>query len=188
MLCYLTNSWYCLSYTSFFRLDQAAIRAIPCCSCPSLSRLSNSRLQAPTMANQYDAGLLALPKELLVKIRSHLHCLRDHVNFSLACSHVFRMYTRKYWKFACISSGWGMSNLSPNNLAKLQNRSARYAQHRIWPWRGLARIIVKDAPLFDLMSAEDLAHLDKVPGTPWILSASPLVVSAYLNPATRSDP
>lgn len=116
------------------------------------------------MTNRYDTGLLALPKELLIKIRSYLFCLKDHVNFSLTCSHIFRMYTRRYWKFACISAGWGMSSLSAEKLAKLQNRSALYAQHRTWPWRGLARIIVQDAPFFDLMSAEDLAHLDKLPG------------------------
>lgn len=117
------------------------------------------------MANHYDTGLLALPKEILVKVRSNLYCLKDYVNFSLTCTHIFRMYTRQYWKSACISAGWGITSLSLKNKAKLQHESPRYQLHTTWPWGGLARIVVKDAPFFEVMSGEGLDHLDKLPGT-----------------------
>ena len=115
------------------------------------------------MVNHCDTGLLALPKELLIKIRSNLHCLKDHVNFSLVCSSTFRLYSRQYWKFACISAGWGIRNLSPRRANKIKHKSKAYRRHRTWPWGGLARIVVKDAPFFRALYMFALEDLDENP-------------------------
>ena len=53
-------------------------------------------------------SILSLPRELLEKIRSHIHSLQAHVNFSLTCRGTYKLYDDQFWRFACITSGWGL--------------------------------------------------------------------------------
>lgn len=54
-------------------------------------------------------GLTSLPREILYNIRYHIHNLQSHVNFSLTCRLAYDLYDDRFWKFACLALGWGLS-------------------------------------------------------------------------------
>lgn len=95
------------------------------------------------MRNAEQCTLVNLPRELLIRIRYHIHSLSDHVNFSLTSRATSALYDKHFWEFACASAGYGMKIARPDQVHKL-----RYKQHRLWPWAGLARVIVKDRAFF----------------------------------------
>ena len=51
--------------------------------------------------------LLSLPNEMLLRVRSHLHSLQDHVYFARACKTTQSLYNEDFFKFAVQGSGWG---------------------------------------------------------------------------------
>ena len=88
-------------------------------------------------------GLLSLPRELLTLVRTKIHTLRDHVNFSLACRATSDLYDESFWKFACIVSGWGI----PLDLqCSLAGERAKGVEIR--PYTAIARAIIEDARSF----------------------------------------
>lgn len=89
--------------------------------------------------------ILCLPFELLEKIRSHIHSLEAHVHLSLTLK---SLYNDKFWKLACYSAGWGMSEMpirARDDIAK----TARKQDAPVELWAALARLVVKDAKTFD---------------------------------------
>lgn len=98
------------------------------------------------MASTTTKGLLALPHEMLMRIKAHIHSLEAHVNFSLTCNAIRNLYDESFWKFACMSAGWTMLEVS-----KKPEQTAAGEQDKGNPmdkWAALCRIVVKDAPKF----------------------------------------
>lgn len=92
--------------------------------------------------------LCSLPLEVLLFVRSHIHTLADHVHFSMTCRATYRLYDMDFWHFACATSGWGIRQLSVDNFSSLAGMSDSAREARLWPWAGLARIVVYDAHKF----------------------------------------
>lgn len=96
---------------------------------------------------------ISLPKELLLRIRYHTHSLSDHVNFSLTCKSTYTLYDSSFWEYALKVSGWGVKNLRENQEAILKDKS-----QQLYPWAGLARIVVEDKELFARTCMGDAAN------------------------------
>lgn len=88
--------------------------------------------------------LLSLPREMLERVRSHMHSLQDHVNLSLTCRALKGLYDDHFWKFACISAGWGI--IKPTAKTKKAMESSGLGEQVLWA--ATARIVVKDAEIF----------------------------------------
>ena len=97
------------------------------------------------MATTATQSLLALPHEMLARIKSHLHSLADHVNFSLTCKTLKELYDDKFWRFACMSAGWGM--LETTATAKKAIEKSGLGD-KVELFAGLARVLVKGAEVF----------------------------------------
>ncbi|KAK9896494.1 hypothetical protein P389DRAFT_171686 [Cystobasidium minutum MCA 4210] len=95
-------------------------------------------------------SLQEFPDQVLLMIRSYMHSLQEHVTFSLLCRATFKLYETQFWRFACMSSGWGIMSLSSEKKKKLLEDSADPALRNAveWPWAGMARVVVADAPHF----------------------------------------
>lgn len=91
-------------------------------------------------------NLCELPKELLLKVRSHIHSLHDHVQFSLACKTTYNLYDDDFWRFACFTSGYSIKIKSPQ--ATKAFNAAKEKDPAISIWAGLARVVVADEPTF----------------------------------------
>ena len=91
-------------------------------------------------------GLLALPHEMLARIKSHIHSLADHVHFSLTCRTLKDLYDDKFWKFACMSAGWGLLQTTAKTTKAIEK--SKFAD-KAELWGGLARLVVKDADRFE---------------------------------------
>ena len=77
--------------------------------------------------------LLSLPNEMLLRVRSHLHSLQDHVYFARTCKTAQGLYNEDFFKFAVQSAGWG---------------SIAGAQVDATTWQKLASTLVANARLF----------------------------------------
>jgi hypothetical protein len=91
-------------------------------------------------------GLLALPHEMLARIKSHIHSLADHVHFSLTCRTLKDLYDDKFWKFACMSAGWTMLQMTSKTKSAVASEQDKGKTVELWA--GLARVLVEDACRF----------------------------------------
>lgn len=107
-----------------------------------------------TMSGCDRASLLSLPKELLLRVRFHIHGLPSHVSFSLTCRSTYYLYDTAFWAFACTTAGFGMRTLRPEQVSRGASMDSQ-----LWPWAGLARIVVRDSDLFK--GHEEYAYLHK---------------------------
>lgn len=64
-------------------------------------------MSTPTKPAKPERGLLVLPNEMLLRVRSHLHALQDHVYFSRTCKSIRELYSEEFFEFAVKSAGWG---------------------------------------------------------------------------------
>lgn len=77
--------------------------------------------------------LLSLPNEMLLRVRSHLHSLQDHVYFARTCKTAHGLYNEDFFKFAVRSAGWSL---------------IAGAQVDATTWQKLASTLVANARLF----------------------------------------
>ena len=77
--------------------------------------------------------LLSLPNEMLLRVRSHLHSLQDHVYFARTCKTTQSLYNEDFFEFAVQSAGWGL---------------IAGAQVDATTWQKLASTLVANARLF----------------------------------------
>lgn len=97
---------------------------------------------------------MGLPYEMHKRIKAHIHSLEDHVNFSLTCLTTKALYDDDFWKFACMSAGWGMLDLSGKTKAAIAAHQAKGNAVQIWA--GLARVLTEDARNFKDYACDEL--------------------------------
>ena len=84
--------------------------------------------------------LLSLPNEMLLRVRSHLHSLQDHVYFARTCKTTQSLYNEDFFRFAVRSSGWGRTAVDQKVQTGNEGRA----------WTTLAGRLVEDARIFQL--------------------------------------
>lgn len=95
-----------------------------------------------------DNALPSLPKELLHKIRSHIHSLHEHVQFSLTCKATYSLYDEDFWRFACTSSGWSLSAKIAERVHAQLDAGDAASTPPLCPWAALPRNVVADEKTF----------------------------------------